>query len=487
MTMLLKRLSCWLLTLSAVLAASSAGAVEPWQMPESPWSWLPSDNRWQPLGPVGFEHDGEPFAPVDISEYGGRDNTTQGVFFTYEKLNWMIQRPEARPLGFPGQVQVSGDGQSFYLQSNGRDLSVASSPFTWGNRFDLGYWDGDTGWSASILDLDDQLQHRQDTGVAVNFFDPGINIVRPSGGPVFNIPILGAFIDVAGAGGAGADGIDDDIDGDGVAGRFIDTDMDGIGDQLAGADLVDYDDLVTIPTQFDELVSISHAETAGVELMKMYRFRPFHNGGLFEFSMGARYMEFNDKFRVNARGGFRNQFANLGTAPDNAGNLVPIQVRSFWDSQVDNNLIGPQITGRYSNRRGHWNFVAEGRIFAAYNFQNVKLRGQLGGNIPNGVVQDPGGTVMGLVQNMPANLDNSNFEHFARFEEFAPGGELRIESTYAISKAVALKVGWTGIYSVGTARAANMVVYQVPHLGISNDNHESWLTHGVNFGVEWNR
>jgi hypothetical protein len=220
--------------------------------------------------------------------------------------------------------------------------------------------------------------------------------------------------------------------------------------------------------------------------MKLFRFRPFHNNSIMELYLGARYMEINDTFHVNALGGFGNEFLNLGVGQDAAGNQVPIRVQSFWRSEVDNNIVGPQIGGRWHSRRGAFNFVAEARFMAGFNFQNIKQTGQLGGNIPNGLV-NAGNNALQSLANAPAALDNTNFEHHAHFDEFAPTGEVRVQWSYNVTKALALQVGWTGIYADGIARGANMIVYRVPNLGISEHNREDYFTTGVDFGVTFNR
>ncbi len=474
--MLLKQCKFWLLPFVAMLlTATIAHAVQPWQMPDSSYPWTKGGNRWQPFGPVGFEHDGAPFAPVDAIDFGGRDSTTQGMFFTYERLNWMISRPEIRALGDTNSIAVSTDGRTVFNQSNGRDSAVTSAPFTWGDRLEGGYWDGNSGWSISVMQLGDQAQTRNDSQLAINFINPDVTFLRPNGSPV-TITALSGFVDADG------DTFDDDLDNDGKAGRYVVV-AGAVTSTLTDANDVDYDDMVVFPTIFDTVLTVAHSESSGVELMKMYRFRPFHNGSVLEMFYGARYLELNDMYRVNAVGGFGNDFTNLGTTPDNTG---PVRVQTFWDSQAQNNIVGPQIGGRWYSRRGKWNFVLAGRFFAGLNFQDIVQRGQIGGNLPQGVISPTGGTAT-LLKNAPANLNNSNFEHHARYEEFSPTTELRIESTYALSKAVSLKVGWTGIYSAGIARGANMVLYRVPDLGIAGNNRENYFSTGLNFGVEINR
>ena len=449
-------------------------------------NWDKTDNHWQPFGPTGFEMDLQPFAIAtfdDAYEYDGADDFNIGWYGGYQRLNWATGRPDKLPLGDPQPMLfTTGDGRTFLAQRNGRDIAVRNAPLHWGNRYETGYWDARNGWNLGILDLDHQLQQTLDTGVAINFINPFVTFTTPDG-QVVTTTVLSGFVD------ADADGFDDDVNGNGRFGRYLSAD--GNPTQLGPGDdpgeETDFGDMVVFPTVFDEVITRNTVETSGVELSKTFRFRPFHKkGGILELYLGARYMEVNEAFRVQALGGFGNEFLNIGFTTDPLGNQVPLRVQSFWDSEVDNNLVGPQLGGRLYWRRGAWSFITETRFMAAYNFQNIKLRGQLGGNIPQGVVVQ-GGNVNAVLVNAPAALDNSNFERHAHFEEFAPTGEMRIQSAYNITKGISLKVGWTGIYSHGIARSANVIVYQVPHLGISNHNIEDYFTTGVDFGFEWNR
>jgi hypothetical protein len=481
-----------LVALAAIVAVPMAViAQNPYNYDRGGMTWTPSANKFQPFGPTDFEHDYQPFGilKVDDQDYDGKEAWTQGVFFSYARANWQISRPERHELGDTSmQLVTSTDGLTFVEQRNGFRESVRNAPFAWGNRYEMGYWDGSTGWVGGVLDYDDQMQQTVDTQVAVNFVNPDVTDLYIAAGAVLQpgvrITMLSGFVDRDG------DGFDDNINGQLGGGRFEDTDNDGVGDTPV-TDIVDvdYGDMVILPTKFDHLSTRNNANTSGVELMKMFRFRPLHNASIFELFAGARYMEMNEDFMVNAQGGFGNQFAQLGSAPNVNNVITPLRIESFWNSRIDNNIVGPQIGGRWYSRRGKWLFAAEGRFLAGFNFQNIHQRGQLAGNIPAGVVNQgqPGQLNQALVQNAVAAFNNSNFENYARFEEFAPLGEMRLETSYQLTKAVAFKVGFTGMYADGIGRASSMILYQLPTLGIAGDNREDMFVTAFNFGVEVNR
>ena len=104
-------------------------------------------------------------------------------------------------------------------------------------------------------------------------------------------------------------------------------------------------DTVTFPPLFDFLQATNETVLDGVEVMRMYRVPRLHNGGTFELLYGVRYMHIMDHFIVDAIGGILDEDA--------------------WDTKVENDIVGPQIGGRYSNQRGRWTFAAEGRVFRA--------------------------------------------------------------------------------------------------------------------------
>lgn len=478
-----------LVALAAIVAVPMAAHAQ-YNYDRGGMSWTPSSNKFQPFGPVDFEHDYQPFsiAKVDDEMFDGKEAWTQGVFFSYARANWQLSRPERHVLGDTAGYVASTDGLTFVNQMSDHQQSVRNAPFAWGNKYEIGYWDGSTGWVAGVLDYDDQMQQTVDTQVAVNFINPDVTDLYLAAGAVLapgqTIHMLDGFYDLDG------DGFDDNRNGAGAAGRFVDSDNDGIGDTPAtNITEVDYGDLGPMPTKFDHLSTRNLAETSGVELMKMYRFRPLHNASIFELFLGARYLEMNEDFQVNAQGGFGNAFAQLGSAPNANGVVTQLQIESFWNSRIDNNIIGPQVGGRWYSRRGKWLFAVEGRFLAGFNFQNVHQRGQLAGNLPAGVVNQgqPGQLNQAFVQNASVAFGNSNFDHYERFEEWAPLGELRIETSYQLTKAVAAKVGFMGMYADGIGRASSLVVYQLPTLGIGGDNREDLFMTAINFGIEVNR
>jgi hypothetical protein len=432
----------------------------------------------QPFGPTDINPDFQLFAPAELGDFGERPAPAEGYFIVYERLAWAMNGirkstgadlPIYRSIDhFPGGPfvpPVIDDG----LKEDVPDTHV----FSWGNRYDLGYICDHHGWLVSIIE---GLQQNQ---TAVYGFVDGENLDFPNStvlntnplgsiGVVFTAGggLMDGFIDVINntvgnpqQGGVDhdnnvGDGFADDVDGDGVHGPDgLDTTGDGVPDTIGVP--TDFDDLVTFLPTFQTVTSFSVMKITGVELMKMYRFDPFHQGSVFELYYGARYLRVRDDFDVSGSGG------TLGL--------------SNWNTRVMNHIVGPQLGGRFLNRRGRWTLGIEGRFLAGYNIRNLNQDGRIAG-----------GSVAGA-HNSPLFLNPTTFTHGIQDNEFSPVGELRVETNFQLTHSVALKVGWTGTYVGNIARAASSVVYNLPDMGLLANDNQEMFTNGINFGVVINR
>ena len=184
---------------------------------------------------------------------------------------------------------------------------------------------------------------------------------------------------------------------------------------------------------------------------------------IWELMFGVRYINFNEEFNVWG---------------DVHGALVPPNVAPFigqdmnWFTEADNNLIGPQIALRMQTQAGPVKFTTEGRFFAAWNFQALRQHTE---SPPLWIEQDQ--------WSVPAS-----YVHKAYLEEFAPGGEFRINVAYLVTRKITVRAGWTAVYLTGLARPSDMVIYEFPRFGIAADrNSQEVFMHGLNMGVEVNR
>jgi hypothetical protein len=318
----------------------------------------------------------------------------------------------------------------------------------------------------SILDHISQAQYHSFGGVQVLFNDPGHIL---SGFLPFVDPVTGAIIDR-------------DINNNNVFGRFG-RDIGIVNPAPPPARIflgnptqsapVDTGDLVPITPNFTSLGLKNVTVINGTEIMHMYRAPRLHNGGYFELMYGVRWLQVDDTFFAFAVGGILDQ--------------------TIWSARAQNNLIGPQLGGRWFNQRGRWITSFEARLFPAANFQAVHEKAQIGTFVQQNLIAQAGATTggtIGTLQPFPVNLVNSfgnTNQSFAT--RFSPAGEIRAQVSYQITSAVALKIGYTGMAVGNITRGSNRIDYSGVQLIsiLPGGTHQSLFVNGVNMGVEWNR
>ncbi len=80
--------------------------------------------------------------------------------------------------------------------------------------------------------------------------------------------------------------------------------------------------------------------------------------------------------------------------------------------------------------------------------------------------------------------------HSTHWEEFSPIIELRVEAHMQLTNIIAVKAGYTGIFVNNVVRAADMVDYTLPTMGITRDlggNLQPVYIQGLNLSIELNR
>jgi hypothetical protein len=393
-----------------------------------------------PFAPVKFDIDWQPFAPADISEYGSSPKRRYGFFASYERLYWAISKPPRATIGSEAAegLYFEPSANLDIFERNSFDTGVFNGDFGWGNRYDLGWIDTDNyGWLVSILSNLSQNQTYQNAGGNILFDDP--------------LGLLFNYTDVNG------DNFDDDRNGNDIFGRDgIDTTVppDGTPDQPFSPP--DTGDQVRFATTYETVRLTNRIEFNGVELMRTFRIPRFHDGSDFQLLYGVRYLQVKDRFTILGTGGLFDS--------------------TFMNTTIQNEIVGPQIGFRWSLQRERWSCSAEGRFMAAANFQNGNQYWVYASEIDTPAIR-----------NAPAVTAYST-RNEAHETEFTPLGELRVQTSYYLTRAVALKVGYTLLYADGIQRAGNSVNYELPNFGIKNNNGDDYiLTNGLSFGVEVNR
>ncbi|MEM7315787.1 MAG: BBP7 family outer membrane beta-barrel protein, partial [Planctomycetota bacterium] len=374
------------------------------------------------------------------------------------------------------------DGGSLGLQFNSIADATPLTASGWGNRITFGWVQNDrsslahkgggTGWMISIIDgvdmnethqfgLDDK-RLRQLAGADgldgidgdQNLVDNGGNVIGQTGQPVG--PVTG-IIGIPADEGLTTVGVNFgfQLGFENLLSGFIDDNGDGAADDVNNDGVVDDLDRVQIGVSFDQMNTAYRTKMSGVELMAIRRKKALYAGAYAEMYFGARFLELDDRFSIRAVGG----------------------VLSDWnlDQNALNRIIGPQFGVRVARRTNRWSSIISGRFMAGANFQSTRQFGVIG---------DHSSTNSGV--GLPDSFGGADYYNTARKEIFSPVGEFKIESSMNVTRSMTAKVGWTGIVVGGVSRAANTIDYALPTFAIL-DRDEVVFTHGVTFGVEFNR
>lgn len=434
------------------------------------------------FAPVDFDMDGYPIKH-DTAEY----------FFHFDKLSWAAtgehvkmgtNLPDFGSLNPYRTFNTGGDlvllpddtiifipGQVFTVGPPGL-LGTLDSPapranFGWGERYELGYTNGETGWEVGVIDGPD-VRDGATYGIDTNPLDPTqlgndlygsvlINFADP-------LNLMMGFLDVWTAPGDGGpfspNGFVDDIDDDGQHGPDFDTeDPAYIPETRFIGSGSDFEDIVRLPTSWEFVDVRNSTETQGFELMRTHQlnndhFMKKHQNQSLEFSYGARYLRLRDELRVTAVGGV------LGA--------------SFWDTEIFNNLVGPQVGLKYMLQRHRVRFDWSGRFLFGYNIQNFDQTASLGQDLIPGQL------------NRPLYFSPTYSVHGKQENFFSPTAEMRVQASYQLTTAFALRLGYTAVFVDNISRATNQVRYELPRMGFNDGTagKQEIFINGVNFGVD---
>ena len=425
------------------------------------------------------EHDMQWFAPVDFDFDCRPIDRGCGYFFNYNRVGWFITG-ERTSIGVPGKLELSEDiwpeawaldpaeapaPQQYVIQNSLQD--VTPGQFGWGHRYEFGYFEGQHGWMGGVIhDMRTFSSEVYGAGPQTSGFGSlHVNF------DVQNPDLLRGFRDYGGAfilgeevptptqggPGVGGNGVVDDLNGNLAQGpvyEFVIID----DEEVIVAIWVDYGDLYRFNTTFNQIGVRNETRTDGVELMKTYvldndyMFAKDQNTHV-EIGAGVRYLRIRDEF------GF-------------AGTSDFFRGRNFVDTEVHNNIVGPQLFARYAKQSRRWEVGVGGRFMFGYNVQNLDQNGVIGENML------PGGL------NQSAILQPNAFEYGKQANDFSPVAELRADLTYKMTRSLAFKLGYTCIYTDNITRAGSVTKWSLPDMGFNETGQQGILINGADGGFE---
>ncbi len=473
--------------------------------------------HWYSYAPPPTEFDWQLFAPFNEGTFDCDEQSpvSEGYFFNIDRLHLWMSRPNTVPVGNdPGNNPVSvfipnevdyayydiagnlpitpandtplvllpySDGGSFGFQFN----SVAdATPYTlrgWGNRFEFGWVGGEphhhsgsTGWMISVisgLDMGYQLLLGFDDkrlnqlgaaqgldGVDGNQDDPNnpVNPVGPVAG-IYGIPydeglttvqvfyddpfnLLLGFADVNG------DQVAEDLNNNGILNEIGPV---PIGDQIR------------MGVVYDDATITNSTRVSGVQLSAIRRKAPLHGGAVAEMTLGARFLNLDDRFSFQGRGS--------------------VLADTLVNNMALNRVIGPEFGIRIAKQSRRWSTVISGRFMAGANFMSSRQTGYIGDHLTTSAIPNAGNT-----PGIPLGFGGNEFVNTLRTERFSPTGELRVQGSFNLTRAIRLQAAWEGTVVGGITRSANTNVWSLPSMGLLNRSEDIFM-HGVTFGLMVNR
>jgi hypothetical protein len=354
--------------------------------------------RFQPFGPLDFSQDLAPFAPAEISSFGGGPDPNTGFFFSYDTTHLYVNRPATAMV--PNKLDR-----------------------TQGNRIDFGYMsDSDNGWLGEWLRINGPNVHNEPSDHQRDYVTSNPSGIAPDGTPRINTP-------------------------------EVTTE--------------------TVPPGFAENV----ASLSSFELSKVWRLKPLHQGSQLELFFGGRYTTIKaedsyDYDRAYTTGlsaaGFlatNGVFAGVpypavgGQPPE--GPPVTLPGYTPLGILAENKIFGPQIGMRWFKKKGRWTISAEGRGLAAINRQYISGGYPIARPNPSNTYT-PFGNIVGYnylggatstlttqgphlqAQTPPDPRTVITYER--RQWLWVPAGDLRIETSWDITKSFALQAGFEMLY-----------------------------------------
>ncbi|NLF72040.1 MAG: hypothetical protein GX575_23655 [Candidatus Anammoximicrobium sp.] len=394
--------------------------------------------HYQPfIEPGYFNHDLQFFAPAsDIDTYDGDVVLRTGWFGSYNRMYIGLSRPE--DANYPSVVDAPRY-DVLVTNPQGSDLL----DMTWGNRWDLGYIvddvDHDHGWLVSYMNIGGP-------NVGQHLIQEKLNRVNE--------------------------------DDEGFVVQETDDEGGGGGDE-------NLEDTINPPSDrndegppnrwrfYDVTNSLNFASLNSVELNKLFRLDPLHDGGILEPFLGVRYMKFEDRFqRQGIQVYDEDGFSPL--MPPFPPSSVPMEfldvtTEDFISDQFrfTNQMITGQLGMRWLRRVSRWNLTAEFRAFGGQNYQHLSRTYQVDRTYYDG--QGTGSEVDAHVKYKQTQGWNTN--------ETVVGTDIRAVAAYEITRDIKLECGvqFLGLFT-GIGRG--------PYI---DANSEAVTAVGTTFGFTVNR
>jgi hypothetical protein len=381
--------------------------------------------------------DARPFDKWEGDAFDRAPYANEGFFFSWDYVKFLMKSVEPSTVGADGITRAGMYGTlGSMIEYNSITTGWFSDEIFDGQDTTVGYIEKNQGWFFRWFELHGR----------------NVDLVRSDAGVIFEDPqsLLVGFYDLDG------DGLDDSFDGDLNFGR------DGGN--------IDADDLVQQGVVFKEIHVNQNTKLYTIELNHLLRLPRELCGAYWETFCGVRFIDFKESFNVFGIGG--------------------VLADSFWNTEAENKIVGPQVGVRWFRTDGRFTFSGDARAVAAANFQTIRQVVSFGNK---------------LSQNEGRGTDNSErgddtfrsrWDQFVPREsvssyhemELGPLVEASAQAQIHLTRKLTFRLGVKGMYMDALARPAAMINYSFPDMGVNmnNNNQRMWMV-GINAGFDLNR
>ena len=457
--------------------------------------------------------------PYSPESFGGGRRTNDGVYGSVSGIYWSFSTPKG---GYIGATNSKGNDETRWVynletgvlreQTNTLNVEMMGTTTTLGTRFEVGNRRGHHGWLVSGYGLPGQTHRLIAQNVSLVIRDEGIFSAPPDSpalpgqvgylwGQNFGVVRIVVMENQGQANPppaqAGwtpwfegpADQVPtpvsanwDPIWHNGIWYRWEPNVASGqeyyfptVGEEPGPAMFA------PLPIVFDNVDISVRSEHRSAEVMYTHRLHPFTWGSM-ELLAGARYWDFDDKFRFNG--------ANVLSVGADGRTTTYGPIRAFEDMRIEargrNCVVGPQVGIKLRRHNARWTFGAEGRFTAGINAQTVKTEGHI---TPHRDYQ-PIGTQTATVD-LGNRSNNVSFGHKQTKTYFSPVLEGSLSADWQWTSAISFFGAVNGMFADNIARGVRVTDYVVSNgqiFGIrGNDRNTHVFVYGVEAGIKVNR
>jgi len=460
----------------------------------------------------------KPYTP----DFSGGRRSNDGVYSSLSGIYWTISAPTG---GYIGATTAKGKGDTRWVysgfglnkvfeQTNSAKINMLDSKEVLGTRFEVGNRRGHHGWLVSGYGLPGQTRRMSVQGMTMAIRDEGNLSLQTAISHGWGSMELARLIYVWDS---GHNSLHDPTAPPNsqhypfADWQVVDT-MDGNPVNITGIGYLwgyfphRQDSDGDIPVAILAPLSVGFANTdisvstthMSVEAMYTYRAHPFTWGSM-ELLAGARYWDFDDKFRFMGTGpGGEGAFAQ-GNNVDEYG-AVSVLSDMTINARGQNRVFGPQVGVKLSRSNARWSFGAEGRFMGGINAQTVRTKGNIATNYDfsgsNVDTMGPGGHDIDAytAKWVPIGLQysNNNFGHKQNKAYFSPIVEFRLSADWQWTEAVSFFGAADAMFAGNIARGVRVTDYVVHSDGTifgirGNDRNASVTVFGVEGGIKVTR